>query len=63
MSNLENKHKNILIENLIFFLLFTVFLFLKSLKTLSGIFTYGIFKKEILTTKSKLGVDLKIKIK
>ena len=63
MNNLENKSKNILVENFIIFFLFTVFLFLKSLKTLSRIFTYGIFKKEILTTKSNLGVDIKIKIK
>ena len=63
MNKLENKNKNILIENLIVFFLFTVFLFFKSLKTLSRIFTYGIFKKEILTTKSNLGVDIKIKIK
>ena len=32
-------------------------------KTISKIFTYGIIKKEILTTKSDLGVDIKIKIK
>ena len=63
MNNLENKHKNILVENLIIFFLFTVFLVFQSLKTLSRIFTYGILKKEILTTKSNLGVDLKIKIK
>ena len=63
MSNLENKNKNILVENLIISFLFTVFLFFKSLKTLSRIFTYGILKKEILTTKSNLGVDIKIKIK
>ena len=63
MSNLENKNKNILVENLIFFLIFTVFLVFKSLKTLSRIFSYGILKKEILTTKSNLGVDIKIKIK
>ena len=41
----------------------TVFLVFKSLKTLFKIFTYGIIKKEILTTKSNLGVDIKIKIK
>jgi len=35
----------------------------KVIKTLSKIFTYGIIKKEILTTKSNLGVDIKIKIK
>ena len=63
MSNIENKSKNILVENLIIFFLFTVFLVFKSLKTLSRIFTYGILRKEILTTKSDLGVDIKIKIK
>ena len=63
MSNIDNKNKNILAENLIIFFLFTVFLVFKSLKTLSKIFTYGILKKEILTTKSNLGVDIKIKIR
>ena len=63
MSNLENKNKNILVENLIVFFLFTFVLIFKSLKTLSRIFTYGILRKEILTTKSDLGVDIKIKIK
>ena len=61
MSNLDNK--NLLVENIIVFFLFTVFIVFKSLKTLSKIFTYGIVKKEILTTKSNLGVDIKIKIK
>jgi len=63
MRNLDNKNKNILVENLIVFFLFIVFLVFKSLKTLSSIVTYGILKKEILTTKSNLGVDIKIKIK
>jgi len=65
MSNLDNKNKNknILVENIIVFFLFTVFLVFKSLKTLSRIFTYGILRKEILTTQSNLGVDIKIKIK
>ena len=63
MSNLDIKNKNILVENLIVFFLVAVFLTFKSLKTLSRIFTYGILKKEILTTKSNLGVDIKIKIK
>jgi len=61
MSNLDNK--NLLVENIILFFLFTVYLVFNSLKTLSKIFTYGIIKKEILTTKSNLGVDIKIKIK
>ena len=63
MSNLDNKNKNVLVENLMIFFLFTVILVFKSLKTLSRIFTYGFLKKEILTTKSNLGVDIKIKIK
>ena len=63
MNKLDNKNKNIFVEDLIVFFLFIVFLVFKSLKTLSGIFTYGILKKEILTTKSNLGVDIKIKIK
>ena len=63
MNKLDNKNKNIFVEDLIVFFLFIVFLVFKSLKTLSEIFTYGIIKKEILTTKSNLGVDIKIKIK
>ena len=63
MSNLDNKNTNILVDNLIIFFMFVVFLVFKSFKTLSRIFTYGIIKKEILTTKSNLGIDIKIKIK
>ena len=63
MSNLDNKNKNLLVENIMVFFLFTVVLVFKSLKILSKIFTYGIIKKEILTTKSDLGIDIKIKIK
>ena len=63
MSNLNNKNKNLLVENIIVFFLFIVFLIFNSLKTLSKIFTSGIIKNEILTTKSNLGVDIKIKIK
>ena len=63
MNNLKNKNKNLLVEKLIIFFIFTVFIVFKSLVTLSKIFTYGIIKKEILTTKSNLGVDIKIKIK
>ena len=59
----RNNKKNNLVENLIIFFLFFVFLVFKSLKSLSEIFSYGILKKEILTKKSNLGVDIKIKIK
>tara|TARA_Y100000991_G_scaffold177085_1_gene139216 strand:- start:155 stop:346 length:192 start_codon:yes stop_codon:yes gene_type:complete len=63
MNNLLNKKRNNLVDSIIiFFLLITVLIF-ESLKTLTGLFTYGIFKKEILTTKSYLGFDFNIKIK
>ena len=63
MSNLLNKKKSYLIDSIMIFFLLISFLVFESLKTLSGIFTYGIFKKEILTTKSNLGFDFKIKIR
>ena len=63
MNKFEKESKNNLVGNLMIFFLFIVFILFKSLKTLSMIFSYGIFKKEILTTKSNLGFDMKIKIK
>ena len=63
MNNLLNKIRSSLIYSIIVFFLFVSVLIFESLKTLSGIFTYGIFKKEILTTKSNLGFDFKIKIR
>ena len=63
MSNFKNNSKNIIVDKFIIYLLLIVFLFFKSLKTLSQIFSYGFFKKETLTTKSNLGVDIKIKFK
>jgi hypothetical protein len=63
MNNLLNKKRSFLIDSIIVFFLFVSVLIFESLKTLSGIFTYGIFKKEILTTKSNLGFDFLIKIR
>ena len=63
MNKFEKDIKNNLVGNIMIFFLFIVFILFKSLKTLSMIFSYGIFKKEILTTKSNLGVDIQIKIK
>ena len=63
MNNLLNKKRSTLIDSVIIFFLFFSFLVFKSLKTLSELFTYGIYKKEILTTTSNLGFDFKIKIK
>ena len=63
MNNLLSKKISYLVDSIMIFFLLISFLVFESLKTLSGIFTYGIFKKEILTTKSNLGFDFKIKIR
>ena len=63
MNNLLNKKRSAFVDSIIIFFLFVSVLIFESLKTLSGLFTYGIYKKEILTTKSNLGFDFKIKIK
>ncbi len=63
MSNLLNKKRSYLVDSIMIFFLLISFLIFESLITLSGIFTYGIFKKEILTTKSNLGFDFKIRIR
>ena len=63
MNNLINKKRNDLIDSIIVFFLFISLLIFESLKTLTGLFTYGFLKKEILTNKSNLGFDFKIKIK
>ena len=47
------------------YILFTIFFFTLSVNALSvlfELFTYGIFKKEILTESSKLGFDITIKM-
>ena len=47
------------------YILFTIFFFTLSINALSvlfELFTYGIFKKEILTDRSKLGFDITIKM-
>ena len=63
MNDLLNKKRITLVDSIIIFLLFISVLIFESLKSLTELFTYGIFKKEILTTKSNLGFDFKIKIK
>ena len=47
------------------YILLTIFFFTLSINSLSvlfELFTYGIFKKEILTESSKLGFDITIKM-
>ena len=63
MNNLSSERKSSLVDPFIIFFLILFIVFFESLKTLSRLFTYGIFKKEILTNKSNLGFDFKIKIR
>ena len=63
MDNLLNKKRIAFNDSIIIFFLFVSVIIFESLKILSEIFTYGILKKEVLTTKSNLGFDFKIKIK
>ena len=47
------------------YIIFTIYFFILSINALSilfELFTYGIFKKEILTESSKLGFDITIKM-
>ena len=55
--------KNSLIDFYIITILFLTIILFNSIKALSELFSYGIFKKEILTNQSKVGFDMKIKIK
>tara|TARA_B100001109_G_C18625219_1_gene363416 strand:- start:170 stop:355 length:186 start_codon:yes stop_codon:yes gene_type:complete len=61
---MKNKKKlKSIIDIYILIILFTINLLYKSFKDLTEIFSYGIFKKEILTKDSNIGFDIKIKIK
>ena len=52
-----------IVDIYIFSIIFISILLIESLKNLFEIFTYGIYKKELLTKKSDLGFDLNIKIR
>ena len=59
----NNKEFNKVVDIYIFTVLFLIILFYKSVRVLIEIFSYGVFKKEILTEESNIGFDLKIKMK
>ena len=59
----NNKEFNKVVDIYIFTVIFLLILFYKSVKVLLEIFSYGVFKKEILTEESNIGFDIKIKIK
>ncbi len=57
------KEFNKVVDIYIFTVIFLTILFYKSVRVLLGIFSYGVLKKEILTEESKIGFDIKIKMK
>ena len=59
----HNKEFNKVVDIYIFTVIFLIILFCKSVIVLIEIFSYGILKKEILTEKSNIGFDIKIKMK
>ena len=62
MKNTSPKKFNNVIDAYILFTIFFFTLSINALSTLFELFTYGIFKKEILTESSKLGFDITIKM-
>ena len=62
MKNTSPIKFNNVIDAYILFTLFFFTLSINSLSVLFELFTYGIFKKEILTESSKLGFDITIKM-
>ena len=63
MLNKSTKKQDSFSNDLIILFIFFTIIFFKSVKDFLEIFSYGIFKKEILTEQSSLGFDIKIKMK
>ena len=62
MKNTSPIKFNNVIDAYIIFTIFFLTLSINALSVLFELFTYGIFKKEILTESSKLGFDITIKM-
>ena len=62
MKNTSSINFNNIIDAYIIFTIFFFTLSVNALSSLFELFTYGIFKKEILTESSKLGFDITIKM-
>ena len=62
MKNTSPLKFNDVIDAYILFTIFFLTLSINALSVLFELFTYGIFKKEILTESSKLGFDITIKM-
>ena len=63
MKNISKKKFNTLIDIYIISFIFILIALFKAFENLTEIFSYGFFKKEVLTDSSNLGFDLKIKIR
>ena len=63
MNNSTHNKKENLTDLFIIYTLFISILLFKAILNLLEIFSYGILKKEVLTEKSKIGFDIKIKMK
>ena len=53
---------NDVIDMYIIITIFFIKITIQALSSLLELFTYGIFKKEVLTKSSKIGFDIKIKM-
>ena len=62
MKNTSPIKFNNIIDAYILFAIFFFAISINALSVLFELFTYGIFKKEILTESSKLGFDITIKM-
>ena len=62
MKKSSDQKFNNFIDAYIILNAFFLIIFIEALFSLFGLFTYGIFKKEILTERSQLGFDIKIKM-
>ena len=62
MKNTSTIKFNNVIDAYILFIIIFFTLSINALSVLFELFTYGIFKKEILTESSKLGFDITIKM-
>tara|TARA_Y100000589_G_scaffold303608_1_gene316137 strand:+ start:2461 stop:2649 length:189 start_codon:yes stop_codon:yes gene_type:complete len=62
MRTTTHQNFNNFIDAYILLTAFLLIIFIEALFIIFELYTYGIFKKEILTDKSSLGFDIKIKM-
>ena len=62
MKNTSPLKFNNVIDRYIIYTIFFLILLINAITSVFELFTYGIFKKEILTESSKLGFDITIKM-